>query len=313
MGTEESIFTLLTYKHPELCNIEWIDQNGLIITALRNIQEQVSISNAERMAIYTLTFNVPEQFKMWVESFKTVLPTEFESVAKYVINNSNDMEADAELKKLFIKYGFTEFKQDNIGICGGRQFAADHFNSSEHEYMIFFEDDMLFHPPGAKPCKSGFTTYHADLFDKCVDILENEGLDYLKLAFSEFYGDNHENWAWFNVPQHKKDEYFPTPNDGTNPKTTVIKYTGTHRGLPYSVGEYHYCNWPILFNKAGNKKVFIDERFDHLYEQTWMSHVMNLMRDGMVTAGSLLATPINHERKYHYGKDTRRENEHYTN
>lgn len=89
--------------------------------------------------------------------------------------------------------------------------------------------------------------------------------------------------------------------------------TGTHRGLPYAVGEYHYCNWPLLFNKAGNKKVFLDDKYEHLYEQTWMSQVMTLMREGKIRAGCLLASPINHERRYHYGANIRRENEHYTN
>ena len=263
--------------------------------------------------MYTLVFNIPAQFKMWAESFKEALPKEYETVAKYVVNNSTDPDVDAEFQALFTEHGFTEFKHDNIGICGGRQFAAEHFAESEHEYMIFFEDDMLFHQKGDGPCKNGFTTYHDELFDKIIDILDNEELDYLKLCFSEFYGDNHENWAWFNVPEEKRGVYFPDKGDGTNAKATVVQRTGSHRGLPYAVGEYHYCNWPLLFNKAGNQKVFIDTKYDHPYEQTWMSHVMNLIRDGKIAPGSLLASVINHQRKYHYSKDIRRENANYTN
>ena len=314
MGTEESIFTLITYQHPELCNLVWIEGNGLIVKALEDIKNNIQTSEAERLAIYALTFNIPQQFEMWVKSFKEALPKEFEECKKYVINNSLDPDVDEEYQKLFEEYEFEEFKQDNIGICGGRQFAAEHFAESEHEYMIFFEDDMLLHKPDHnRPCKSGFTTFHQRLFDKCIDILENEDLDYLKLCFSEFYGDNHENWAWYNVPQDKKDEYFPSKDDGSNNRSTVVFRTGTYRGLPYSIGEYHYCNWPILFSKAGNKKVFLDDKYEHLYEQTWMSQVMTLMRKNELTAGCLLATPINHHRKYHYPKEHRRENEHYTN
>jgi len=313
MGTEESIFTLITYKHPELCNVLDIDDNGLIVTALENLKNSIQPNNAERLAVYALTFNIPAQFKLWVESFKKALPNEYSSVAKYVINNSNDPSVDDEFKEMFAEHGFIEFKEDNIGICGGRQLAAEHFAASDHEYMIFFEDDMLFQPEGASPCKSGFTSYHAELFDKIIDILENEELDYLKLCFSEFYGDNHENWAWFNVPGEKKPIYFPNKEDGTNPKATRVKRTDTHRGLPYAVGEYHYCNWPILFTKSANQKVFIDVKYEHLYEQTWMSHAMNLIWDGELNPGTLLATPINHYRKYHYDGKTRRENEHYTN
>ena len=314
MGTEESIFTLITYQHPELCNLVWIEGNGLIVKALEDIKNDIKTSDAERLAIYALTFNIPKQFEMWAKSFKEALPKEFEECKKYVINNSLDPEVNDEYQKLFKEYDFEEFKQNNIGICGGRQFAAEHFAESEHEYMIFFEDDMLLHKPEhTRPCKSGFTTFHQRLFDKCIDILENEDLDYLKLCFSEFYGDNHENWAWYNVPQDKKDEYFPSKDDGSNSRSTVVFRTSTYRGLPYAVGEYHYCNWPILFNKAGNKKVFLDDKYEHLYEQTWMSQVMTLMRKNEIKAGCLLATPINHHRKYHYPKEHRRENEHYTN
>ena len=313
MGTEESIFTLITYLHPELVNIVEIENNGLIITALNRIKESIEYVAAERLAIYTLTFNIPKQFELWVESFKTAFPDDFNSVAKYVIDNSNDPDVVEEFDRLFEENGFTVFRFDNVGICGGRQFAAEHFAESDHQYMIFFEDDMLFHQPGDGPCKCGFTTYHSELFDKAIDILENEDLDYLKLCFSEFYGDNHENWAWYNVPQDKKDEYFPTPNDGSNRKATRVKRTGTLRGLPYAVGEYHYCNWPLLFNKSGNQKVFLDDKYEHLYEQTWMSLAMTLIREGKLNPGSLLASPINHERRFHYDGKRRRENEHYTN
>lgn len=313
MGTEESIFTLITYLHPELCNILWIKNNGLIVKALEDIKKSIEVNNAKKLAIYALTFNTPEQFKMWVESFKTVFPKEYEEVEKYIINNSNDPDVIEKYEKLFEEYEFEEFKFDNIGICGGRQFAAEHFSESDHEYMIFFEDDMLFHEPNDDMCKSGFTTYHSNLFDKSIDILDNENLDFLKLCFTEFYGDNHENWAWYNVPQEKKKKYFPPKDDGSNPRSTLIKRTSSHRNLPYAVGEYHYCNWPLLFNKEGNKKMFLDTKYEHLYEQTWMSHAMNLMREGTLQSGCLLASPINHKRKYFYDGDRRRENEHYTN
>lgn len=313
MGTEESIFTLLTYQHPDLCNLVWIDNNGLIVKALEDIKNNAVVSTEERLAVYTLTFNLPRQFRLWVESFKSGLPKEFESVKKYVINNSTDPAVDAEYKAMFEEYGFEEFVFDNIGICGGRQFAAEHFAETGHEYMIFFEDDMLIQQPNSKPCRNGFTTFHEQVFDKSIDIMEMENLDYLKLCFSEFYGDNHDNWAWYNVPQEKKDEYFPPKEDGSNVKATHIKRTASHRSLPYAVGEYHYCNWPILFNKAGNKKLFLDEKYVHLYEQTWMSQAMNLIRAGQLNPGSLLASVINHHRAYHYDGKTRRENEHYKN
>jgi hypothetical protein len=314
MGTEESIFTLITYLHPQLCNLVWIEGNGLIIKALEDIKNSITTPKAERLAVYALTFNIPAQFRMWAESFKNALPREFADIKKYVINNSLDPDVDEEYQQLFKEFEFEEFKKDNIGICGGRQFAAEHFAESDHEYMVFFEDDMLFHQKEKQAmCKSGLTTHHQQLFDKAIDILEAEDLDFLKLCFSEFYGDNHQNWAWYNVPQEKKDLYFPPKEDGTDCKSTIVYRTGVHRQLSYAVGEYHYCNWPILFTKAGNQKVFLDDIYEHLYEQTWMSLTMNLIREGKIKIGTLLASPINHERKYHYPKEKRRENAHYTN
>ena len=313
MGTEESIFTLITYRHPELVNIVWIENNGLIYKALQDIKDQTTVPTAEKLAIYTLTFNLPKQFELWVKSFKEAMPNEFETTKKYVINNSTDPEVDAEYKRLFQEYEFEEHKFDNIGICGGRHFAAKHFHESGHEYMIFFEDDMLLQLPDAGPCKSGFTTYHDHLFDKCIDIMSMEELDYLKLCFTEFYGDNHKNWAWFNVPAEKKEEYFPAKEDGSDPASTIVHRTNSYRGLPYALGEYHYCNWPLLFNKNGTYKIFLEDEYEHKYEQTWMSLCMNLLRAGEIKAASLLATTINHNRVFHYDGKTRRENEHYKN
>lgn len=325
MGTEENISTLITYLHPEKCNILKIENNGLIIKALRDIQDGTIVPEVNKLATYTLVFNIPEQFEMWAESFKKHLPKEFEHCTKYVINNSTDASSEERFKELFEQYDCIEIVGDlqlekekrdgdrNVGICGGRQVAAEHFYNSEHKYMVFFEDDMLLHGPNSQACKSGLTTFHQKLFDKAMDIMEIEKLDFLKLSFSEFYGTNHVNWAWHNVPMEKKEEYFPDREDGVDRKAMRISHLGLHRQLTYAVGEYFYCNWPILFNKEGTKKIFLDERYEHLYEQTWMSHGMNLQRSGQLRTGALLASPINHCRKYHYDGKIRRENEHYKN
>lgn len=314
MGTEESIFTILTYKHKEMCNVRMIEGNGLVYKFFEDIQSHpIRNSNVEEIAIYALTYNLPQQFELFADAFEKAFPREFNRIKKYVINNSTDSNVDAEYQRLFKKHNFHEFKQDNIGINGGRHFAAEHFDKSEHEYMIFFEDDMLMQDSSSDRCKSGFTTYHTQMFDKAVEIIKNENLDYLKLCFSEFYGDNHDNWAWYNLrPETTRDEYFPTKDDGTTIKTKV-SYTGVNRGLPFAVGEYHYCNWPIIFTKDGNRKVFLEEVYEFKYEQTWMSLTMKLMRNGRLKAGTLLASTINHYRKFHYAPGTRRENEHYTN
>lgn len=314
MGTEESIFTLLTYKYKDKCNVRMIEDNGLVYKFLEDIQKQrVRDTSVEELAIYALTFNLPKQFRLFAESFKAAYPKEFAKIKKYVINNSTDATVDEEYQQIFREFGFTEFKHNNIGINGGRHFAAEHFSTSGHEYMVFFEDDMLLHTGNEKRCKNGMSTHQPQLFDKAIEIIKNEELDYLKLSFSEFYGDNHDNWAWYNLPHDERDSYFPTRIDGVSEKKVKIDYTGSNRGLSYAVGEYHYCNWPIMFTQEGSRKIFLEEVYAHKYEQTWMSLTMRLMRKGVIKAGILLASPINHFRRYHYGSGTRRENEHYTN
>lgn len=312
MGTEESIFTLITYLHPDLCNIRMIEPNGLIYKFFDDVNKMTVKDTQEELAIYVLTYNLPNQFKYWLDNVKMSYPHFFNSVKKYVIDNSNDPEVDQEYKKLFEENGFTVFKFDNIGINGGRQFAAEHFDSSDHDYMIFFEDDMLFHERDNR-CKSGFATYFVNWWNKCITIMQNENLDYLKLNYSEFFGDNFDNWAWHNMNQSDREKYMPTNDLQPYDKTTKTFYSGVYDGLPYSIGQYHYCNWPILFNKEGNKKVFLETKWKYKYEQTWMTYVQQLHHNKKIKAGCLLASITNHHRKFFYGKDKRRENETYKN
>lgn len=313
MGTEESIFTILCHTDKQLVNTHMIESNGLVYKFFDDVNNEPEPQGSnDQLAIYVLTFNLPKQLSLWIESFKKAFPNDFNNVKKYLINNSTDPSVDEQYQKLISDNGFEEFKFDNIGICDGRHFAAEHFDQSEHSYMIFFEDDMLLHTENGK-CKNGLSTYHSNLFDKCINIMEAEYLDFLKLSFSEFYGDNHDNWASYNVPADKMDLYFPHRDDSVSRRKTKIDYTGSYDGLSYAVGNYHYCNWPLLFNKKGNKAVFLNDVFEHKYEQTWMSLTMNMHWDKEIKAGCLLASPINHNRKYHYGKNTRRENKHYNN
>lgn len=313
MGTEESIFTILCHTDKHLVNTHMIESNGLVYKFFDDInKEQDTGSSNDRLAMYILTFNLPKQLELWIDTFKKAFPDDFDSSKKYLINNSTDPSVDEHYQQLISDNDMEEFKFDNIGICDGRHFAAEHFAESDHEYMIFFEDDMLMHSENKK-CKNGLSTYHTDLFDKCIEIMESEKLDYLKMSFSEFYGDNHDNWASYNVPSNKLDTYFPHREDGVSRRKTKIDYTGVYNGLSYAVGEFHYCNWPLMFNKKGNNAIFLDDVYEHKYEQTWMSLTMDKLRNEDIKAGCLLASTINHNRAFHYGKNTRRENKHYTN
>ncbi len=75
----------------------------------------------------------------------------------------------------------------------------------------------------------------------------------------------------------------------------------------YAIGEFYYCNWPLLFTKQGNRKVFLDTKWGHPYEQTWMSYVFQEQRKKNIKAGCLLLSPIAHNRVYFYKAQDRRE------
>lgn len=321
MGTEESIFTIISYLHKDKCNINFIESNGLIYKFLQNLKEAPIPQVKEHpLAWYFLVFNTPKQFALTLESWKTAYPKEFNSVKKYVVNNSNDPSVYDEYQKLFTANNLQEFKFDNIGICSGREFVAEHFDQSEHDYYVFIEEDMLVHEkPGT--CKNGFTTWQDNLFEKSIEILNSEKLDLLRLTFTEFFGDCMTSWSYINFPNEKKNLYYP-PKEGYivtkdySPMTLnkpKINYLGVFKGLPYAVGNFHCSNWPILFNKEGNRKVYLDIKWAHLYEQTIMSNAGFLWEDGKLKIGCLLASAINHNRVYHYDGSKRRENKNYTN
>lgn len=308
MGTEESVFTLLSYNMPDKINLQMIENNGLVYKFFQDVEDE-QLAPEERgdgsLAIYALTYNLPRQFKLWVESFKNRYPTQFKDCIKYVLNNSDDDTVAAEYAELFKEHNFTELKYNNIGINDGRFECAKHFNESTHEFMVFFEDDMLLHNDSNQKSKLGFCTSYNDIFDIGIDIIKNENLDYLKLSFDEFYGNNLENWGWYNLPLDQKNILFPT-----NDKRTAISHLGSLRGVPYAVGEFHYCNWPIIFTKSGSRKIFMETQYASKFEQTWMSMVCSKQRLGQITAGTILGSVINHNRVYHYKAGTRKENKH---
>lgn len=306
MGTEESLFTIISYKYPNEVDLNFIEDNGLIYKFFEDVK--VSIHDTKKLGdgsvgIYVLTYNLPKQFELWVDSFKTAYPDEFQKSSKYVINNSNDSSVTEEYEKLFKANGFIEFKHNNIGINDARYEAASLFDESDHEFMVFFEDDMLLHSSQDSKSRLGFSTHYINVFDTCMEIIRRENLDYLKLSFDEFYGNNLENWGWYNLPKTKKEILFPSGD-----KRTKVHHIGSVNSVPYAVGEYHYCNWPIMFTKHGNRKVFLDTHIEHKYEQTWMAMTCTKQRDGDILAGSLLASIINHNRIYHYPKEDRKEN-----
>jgi hypothetical protein len=78
--------------------------------------------------------------------------------------------------------------------------------------------------------------------------------------------------------------------------------------IPYADGEIYYSNWPHIINQEGNRRCFLDTKWANPFEQTWMSHIYSLTKNNIVKPAVLLASPITHNRVYHYDKDDRKEN-----
>lgn len=312
MGTEESIFTIISYQYPELCNVRFIESNGLVYKYLEDVIKGKYKQINNGLVFYVLTYNLPKQFELWLKHTVKMLGDRLNSIKIICINNSNDPSVKDEYDKLCAKYNIEQISFDNIGINSARIYVGKHFDESVYSHYLFFEDDFLLNSSSESDrCKFGFNTYDNDIFEKSIAILENEKLDYLKLNFSEFFGDNSDNWAWYNVGNEGKVKYF-----GTNKKDkkTKVEKIDSYKGVPYAIGEYHYCNWPILFSKSGNKKIFIHMQHGNAYEQKMMADVFKRMRDKKdIRAGCLLMTIVTHNRVYHYDGKTRRENSSYSN
>ena len=326
MGTEESLFTLLVYQFPSTVNYCEIENNGLIyyfFEKLKNDELEIKAEYVEtkserldyrKVALYVITYNSPDQFDTLCKSFEQYDKDYLELPnRKILLNNSIDRSTDEKYKELCEKWGFEEIKKDNIGICGGRQFIAEHFEEQEDlQHYLFYEDDMFFYNGDENTCKNGFLRKISGLYKKSLDICEVEELDYLKLNMTEFFGDNLKQWAWHNVPGDKRKEYFPehpVKNNHTfDFPNTKFNHIKSHKGLPYATGEVYYCNWPQVITKEGSKKMFLDTKWANPFEQTWMSHIFQLTRENIVKTGILLLTPTEHDRFDHYPKEERREN-----
>jgi hypothetical protein len=319
MGTEESIFTLMSYLQPQNYYKHMIEGNGLVCKFFEdiknlNVTDITSIvQNYSGVNLYVLAFNSPAQFEKLVESYLKQ-PGFIRETKNYLIDNSTKPELNEHYVTLCKKYNFDQIKKDNIGICGGRQFVAEHFDSTEAKYSIFLEDDMNMWEDGYALCKNGFPRQIDNLFYKIVKIMDREDYDFLKFSFTEFFGDNTTQWSWYNVPQSLREQFWPNktvlPVQGLDPNApkTLYNNIGNADGLGYIDGEVYYCNWPQIVSRAGNKKMFLDTKWAHPFEQTWMSHVYQLTKRKTIKSAVLLASPINHHRFEFYKSTERREN-----
>lgn len=342
MGTEESVFSIMASRDPDRYHRFLLPDDGLILhffdalirgpvrivtgetvelsrasepaTRLRPRAFDPSAVNLDQIstALYVVTFNSPAQLRLSLDSW-AAHPQFLTRTTRYLIDNSTDPGTLAEYAALCADHGFEHLKQDNLGICGARQFAAQHFGASQHDYMLYFEDDMLAEPADAALCPNGFPAWVEGLYEKLLLIMEKERFDFLKLSFTEAFGNNAQQWAWYNVPAQVRREVWPEmptlPSQGFAEvvPSTRFEHIGSLNGLAYASGEIYYANWPQIVGREGNRRMFLDSRWAHPYEQTWMSHMFQMSRRGELRGAVLLASPIRHRREHHYQRPERKE------
>jgi len=325
MGTEESIFSIMCYKHSDIINYFEIESNGLVgkffedlkndklIVKSENIHSLNNNLDINKVGLYAIGFNSPKQFETLIKSMLEYDSDFVHKTKKFLLDNSTDLSTTPLYKELCDEYNFEHIKKDNLGICGGRQWIAEHFESTDLDYYLFFEDDMFFYPNEGTVCKNGFNRYVSNLYIKSLEIIKKENLDFLKYNYTEFFGDNGTQWSWYNVPQVVREEYWPEkttlPKHGLDPNAPKTRFTSvlSHKQVPYAKGEIYYCNWPQLVSRHGNKKMFLNTTWARPYEQTWMSHMYQLVKKGELNPGLLLLTPTEHNRFEHYSSNLRKE------
>jgi SAM-dependent methyltransferase len=335
MGTEESLFTIMSYNEPELYQRYELDGNGLVVKFTQAIIDnnvklaevvKPKITNTSRVTdrdvlnyktnLYMLTFNFPKQILHTIKSMEKT-PEWLTRPNLVLLDNSTNEDAKIENKKIAEDYNFEYIDLGgNTGICGGRQAAAEHFDNSDSDFMFFFEDDMTVNPPEmvGQVCRNGFMKYVPNLYNILHKIMLKDGFDFVKLTFTEVYFDNDKQCSWYNVPQNIRSRDWPNydklPVTGLDPNAPLTNFKNIRvmDGVSYIDGEVYYANWPMIVSKSGNKKMFIDTKWAHPYEQTWMSHMYQMTKEGNLKPAILLAAPIWHDRIMHYTPEERREN-----
>ena len=328
-GTEESVFSIMAKLFPEYYKRYSLDSNGLIGKFMQAIKDGVAnletfISKRPKFSptqhdiskvktsLYFLTFNFPDQLEATIKSLKKHEGFLTHPSQKIIIDNSTSPEARTGNRLICERYGFEHIVMNkNTGICGGRQFAAEHFDAGDSDFYLFFEDDMTISDPEEGLCRNGFQKFIPNLYKKIHQIMLKENFDFLKLSYTEVYMDNNLQVSWYNVPQTVRESTWPDynrlPETGLDPNCprTKLKSIEVHEGLSYLSGEIYYANWPHITSREGNKKMFIDTKWAHPYEQTWMSHIFQESVKGNIKPAVLLASTVTHDRFKHYRPEER--------
>jgi hypothetical protein len=326
MGTEESLFTIMTYKYPNLITYSEIDGNGLMgkffedlkdmtVEVKSEISKDVVVNNLDtsKVGLYVISFNSPKQFETLIQSMLHYDSDFITKTKKFLLDNSTDLSTTPRYVELCEEYGFDHIKKNNIGIVGGRVFVAEHFDETDLDFYYWFEDDMSFYSKKGDVCRNGFPRYVDNLYQKSLEIIQKENFDFLKLNFSEFYGSNDVQFSWYNVPQDFRKNHWPKnpklPTQGLDLNSPKTKFDEIHihKGLPYVTGEIFLCNWPIVLTKKGNYNCYLETKWAHPHEQVLMSYSYQETVKGKINPGLLLLTPTEHNRFDHYDGSLRKE------
>lgn len=321
MGADECLFTILSHRHSDLVTRFEIEGNGLVwpfFEELKKYNKEDLVKNEEfldidNVGLYVLTFNSPKQFETLIKSFELYDKEFLSKPKKFLLDNSTDSSTFDRYKELCDLYKFEHIKKDNLGICGGRQWIAEHADENSFDFYFFFEDDMFFYNGKDKLCQNGFTRNVKNLYKNSIEIVKDNKFDFLKLNYTEFFGDNGTQWSWYNIPQSVREEFFPDktklPVQGRDPDApkTLFKNIRSYKSIPFVDGDIYYSNWPQVVTRPGNKKMFLTEKWAYPYEQTWMSYIFQQTKKNRIRPGLLLATPTEHNRFEHYDGKLRKE------
>jgi hypothetical protein len=310
MGTEESLFTIMTYKYPNLITYSEIEGNGLMgkffedlkdmtVEVKSEVSKDVVVNNLDtsKVGLYVLTFNSPNQFETLIKSMLEYDSDFINKPKKFLLDNSTDLSTTPRYLELCKQYDFEHIKKNNLGIMGGRIFIAEHFDKTDLDFQIFFEEDMTLYPKKGEVCRNGFPRYVNNLYQKSLEIITKENFDFLKYSFTEFYGSNDMQFAWYNVPQDFRQSHWPNnpklPVQGFDPNAprTEFKNIKIHKGLPYVNGEIYISNWPIVLTKEGNYKCYLETKWQFSYEQTSMSYVYQETVKGNIKSRYIIINP----------------------
>jgi hypothetical protein len=311
----------MAHKYPYKVDSFQIESNGLMGKFFEDVknnnlpmdEKRKQELNIQNTALYVITFNSPKQFETLIESMLSYDGDFIDKPKKFLLDNSSDLETTPKYVELCEKYGFEHIKKDNLGICGGRQFIAEHFDQTNLDFYFFFEDDMFLNPNKEQKCKNGFPVYVESLYEKSLKITKDNNYDFLKLSFTEFYGDNGVQFSWYNVPQNFRMQNWPEkpnlPKMGLDPDAPKTKFKNikSFKGLPYVDGEVYYCNWPQVVSKHGNVKMFLETKWARVFENTLMSHIYQETIKSKINPALLMLTPISHNRFDHYPSGLRKE------